>query len=436
MRSPSRSSTWSSSGYASSPSSSSPRASRAGSVDGADASSAAEVFKSIYNGRKSWKTLRGGEMVWPAELEAALIEGLELYQPDDSRETRLLGRFPMRNRFISEHIFRKTGKRRTAKQVGSRLQQLRETCTGDRLLNLLSPTRRQPLPNRSPVGSHSSLYDSGSSNGGGSAPITPTDDVAPYSFAAGSMSPPHTTYSVDILPQDGSQTPPLSGTRLSTAGSVRLFDYARRIHDIDPTLTFLSHQPISASCIFRVSSGNQFVFGEITALSVREMPPSVEGDANGRYLYSTPLVPGYWDAICNSPDPTQFIIYQEVTSNGDEQPNRLFTATYTFSYPCHPGMTTTPLDFSTYEDKNLHTDLQNFLGTETQDLNVVEHPQGYNTFDHPWLQAQTDKLLPHGGTLQTFGSDLSSAILPPMSAAFPSDLNDMSSYAPNFLNSM
>ncbi|KAF9471787.1 hypothetical protein BDN70DRAFT_819564, partial [Pholiota conissans] len=54
--------------------------------------------------------------------------GLENYQPDDSRETRLLGRFPMRNQFISDYIYEKTGKRRTAKQVGSRLQQLRDTC--------------------------------------------------------------------------------------------------------------------------------------------------------------------------------------------------------------------------------------------------------------------------------------------------------------------
>jgi len=34
-----------------------------------------DVFQSIVKGRKSWKTLRGGEIVWPPELEAALIEG-------------------------------------------------------------------------------------------------------------------------------------------------------------------------------------------------------------------------------------------------------------------------------------------------------------------------------------------------------------------------
>ncbi|KAJ7077026.1 hypothetical protein C8R44DRAFT_573857, partial [Mycena epipterygia] len=53
--------------------------------------------------------------------------GLELYQPEDSRETRILGRFPQRNQFISDYIWEKTGKRRVPKQVGSRLQQLRES---------------------------------------------------------------------------------------------------------------------------------------------------------------------------------------------------------------------------------------------------------------------------------------------------------------------
>jgi len=103
-------------------------------------------------GRKSWKTLRGGEIVWPPELEAALIEGtyntirpffcpkvfdsslpgLENYQLNNSRDTRFLGRFPMKNKFISDWIFRKTGERRTAKQVDSRLQKIRDTCGGKR----------------------------------------------------------------------------------------------------------------------------------------------------------------------------------------------------------------------------------------------------------------------------------------------------------------
>ncbi|KAJ7709022.1 hypothetical protein B0H17DRAFT_896083, partial [Mycena rosella] len=50
---------------------------------------------------------------------------LKKYRP--TSYTRQLRRFPKRNRFISAHIFSVTGVRRTAKQVGSRLQQMRDT---------------------------------------------------------------------------------------------------------------------------------------------------------------------------------------------------------------------------------------------------------------------------------------------------------------------
>ncbi|GLB45556.1 putative TEA/ATTS domain family protein [Lyophyllum shimeji] len=67
-----------------------------------------------------------GEVVWPPDLEAALAEGLELYKPDNPL-SRILGRYTMENRFLSDYIFHKTGKRRTAKQVGSRLQPFWDT---------------------------------------------------------------------------------------------------------------------------------------------------------------------------------------------------------------------------------------------------------------------------------------------------------------------
>jgi transcriptional enhancer factor len=40
-----------------------------------------DVFQSIVKSRKSWKTLKGGEIVWPPELEAALIEGAWIIRP-------------------------------------------------------------------------------------------------------------------------------------------------------------------------------------------------------------------------------------------------------------------------------------------------------------------------------------------------------------------
>ena len=70
--------------------------------------------------------------------------GLEKYQPVESRTTRAFGRFPMRNKFISDYIFNKTGKRRTPKQVGSRLQQLRDTAEGKRSASLSTIVSRAP----------------------------------------------------------------------------------------------------------------------------------------------------------------------------------------------------------------------------------------------------------------------------------------------------
>ncbi|RXW17910.1 hypothetical protein EST38_g7944 [Candolleomyces aberdarensis] len=93
-------------------------------------------------GRRSWKTLKGkAEAVWSPELEALLIEALEKYQYNDDHKptTSKNGiRFPYRNRFISDYIYEKTGKSRTHKQVGSRLQQLRDTCEDTRILSLIS----------------------------------------------------------------------------------------------------------------------------------------------------------------------------------------------------------------------------------------------------------------------------------------------------------
>lgn len=103
------------------------------------------------SGRKTWKSLKEKkEAVWPDYLEEALLEGkrdhfsltsslshrsttaLERYRPTSSKDPRALRRFPKRNAYISSFIKLKTGVLRTPKQVGSRLQQLRETCTEER----------------------------------------------------------------------------------------------------------------------------------------------------------------------------------------------------------------------------------------------------------------------------------------------------------------
>ena len=41
-------------------------------------STSQDIFHSIVKDRKSWKTHRGGEVVWPPQLEGALIEGINI----------------------------------------------------------------------------------------------------------------------------------------------------------------------------------------------------------------------------------------------------------------------------------------------------------------------------------------------------------------------
>ncbi|KAF8805239.1 hypothetical protein BYT27DRAFT_7192967 [Phlegmacium glaucopus] len=322
-----------------------------------------DVFQTIVNGRKSWKTLRGGEVVWPPELEAALIEGLENYQPDDSRETRLLGRFPMRNRFISDWIYEKTGKRRTAKQVGSRLQQLRDTCGGKRLLTLISPIARRPCrpTSLSPKFHHRNGHlaygtpslrseSDSSSDSSSSSPSTPIEAHATLqnllyrgieSRERDSEAPSTIVY-IDLLRPDSSisvnsPSPGQTAEERSWIDRgykiVRATQHPRYLRDIDPTITFLSHSITDARSYFTVHSGDTLIFSESTTLEPLDAISNVDG-----ILYKTSLVPGLWDTIAQSSDASQYTIIQRVvqdspsSSSPASTSSTIFSAIYKFLY--------------------------------------------------------------------------------------------------------
>ncbi|KAJ7258204.1 hypothetical protein C8J57DRAFT_533622 [Mycena rebaudengoi] len=291
-----------------------------------------DVFQSVLQGRKSWKTLRGGETVWPLDLEAALLEGLENYIPDDSRETRMLGRFPKRNRFISDYIFEKTGKRRSAKQVGSRLQQLRESCGGQKLLHLLSPFRR-PAYNGSSGSSDDSPMNS---------PVSPalSGRMIPHT------SPPrHIVMCIDIVPEGAPDTFDHSGnSSWSDDGDViHASDRPRRLGTINPTVTFTSQDAVVAQSRFTVYSEELVLHAETAPLVlVMDGAPQESG-----FLYSTALVPEYWKIISESPDPTRFTIFQEVVN--DKNSAIIFSATYNFRYPSRqPRASNTRMDLDSF----------------------------------------------------------------------------------------
>ncbi|KAF9450075.1 hypothetical protein P691DRAFT_811215 [Macrolepiota fuliginosa MF-IS2] len=112
------------------------------------AQSLAVLYQRDATGRRCHKTLRGrGEAVWPPNLEAALITGLQVYSERHRVHMRHRGRFIGRNHFLSDYVKSITGRRRSAKQVGSRLQQLKDTCRQLEILYLITGSR-SPSPRR------------------------------------------------------------------------------------------------------------------------------------------------------------------------------------------------------------------------------------------------------------------------------------------------
>ncbi|KAI0035594.1 hypothetical protein K488DRAFT_68283 [Vararia minispora EC-137] len=286
-----------------------------------------DAVQTIVSGRKSWKTLKGkGEAVWPPYLEAALVEALDKYRPETSRSARSLSRFPNRNRFISDYIYHVTGKRRTAKQVGSRLQQLRDTCGGKRILKLLSSRdfsdEADPTPIVSPP-----------PQGFKPSRALVIIDVLPADAVFPSISLPHSVY-----PRSGSAilTPPLSPsspisalpslptslTPLATPSNpavpaaVTTFHspFPRPLRAIDPTVTFTSAAFVRASSSCAVYFNGNCVHREKTPMNVTPAQ-----DTSG-YVYRVALVPNFWPRLCESNDPGRYSIVQEIVQSSADEP--------------------------------------------------------------------------------------------------------------------
>ncbi|KAJ7624069.1 hypothetical protein DFH06DRAFT_1142624 [Mycena polygramma] len=233
-------------------------------------------------------------------------QSLENYHPDDSRETRMLGRFPRRNHFISEYIFQKTGKRRSNKQVGSRIQQLRESNAGEKLLNLLSPIRKTaPSPSTSRRIAETSYKPSVS-----------------RTVVAIEILPPRSTYD---------QSP-----WASVGDVIYPADHPRPLESINPTVAFISPSLIMSYSLFRVYSGGLIIHAETASLELEmDGAPQTSG-----FLYHTTLVPKYWQKILDSPDPTRYTISQEVLKECDS--SVLFAATFKFCYPQESAIRVSP----------------------------------------------------------------------------------------------
>ncbi|KAJ6570999.1 hypothetical protein DFH09DRAFT_1153524 [Mycena vulgaris] len=263
-----------------------------------------DLLRSIVETRKKWK-ISGGEAVWSLKLEAALLEGLAQYQPTVCKETVLLGRFPRRNQFISEYIWRKTGQRRTAKQIGSRLQQLRVSSQGHELTHLLFPS-----------------------------PKSITSSLSANSHA------PHAenriAICIDILPAGVPEAPCDAPPRpwTESQNNIHISHYPRRLACIDPTVAFLSRSPLLAQSQFIVWTDHAVHTVTTGPLTVT---PSLDTPIPDPpyFLYRAALVPGYWNTILESPDPTCFTIFHNVVKVDDS--TVVFSAMYYFRYQYSTG---------------------------------------------------------------------------------------------------
>ncbi|KAG1862063.1 hypothetical protein DFJ58DRAFT_744079 [Suillus subalutaceus] len=342
-----------------------------------------DILQTIMKIRKSWKTLKGNtEPVWPPHLEATMLKGLQEYGPVHSREAHTLSRFPQRNQFISDYIYRKTGKHRSTKQIGSRLQQFKDTLEGRELIDSLQfhdARSEVDLSRRFSPHSHgfedefnpstSSLYSNSS---------TPSNDSSSTCSSTGSsissgqyrdmssskrthLPDTRTPVYIDILPESSSFSSssssrsrvPLSSPYRSLQGVAAHTSSGtpRPIRNIDSTVTFVSPSTVIGKSSYIVLLDGAPIHSEDTKLEC--VGPYFTGSSDdGPLLYSTALVPKYWETLCKSPDPTVYTIIQDVyrtlgpgipaRSSGRPRPVPIFSATYHFRYSVTPTSSISP----------------------------------------------------------------------------------------------
>ncbi|KAJ4479746.1 hypothetical protein C8J55DRAFT_76735 [Lentinula edodes] len=290
-------------------------------------SSAKEATEIVLAARKTWKLMRSKrEKVWPPLIEATLIEALQKYRPQSVTDIQLLQRFPKRNCWISKYIKRRTGHDRSPKQVGSRLQQLRDSCRDERILQLLSRKQYDDNDDNDSVTSCSTSLDSF-----GSTP--PSESTgSPHSSSPVSAPSPSTdpaVYTNDAFAQEAKRrtlvrielASPLSHSPIS-------FDTISSNREIGPTIvcvdlkltslvtTLFSWKNPMVSlhsarvldgtehhCLFKVFLDGVMVHLDRTPIGLQSTSTQTRnGTTRQMYLYETKFLPKYWTECFSSVD--------------------------------------------------------------------------------------------------------------------------------------
>ncbi|KJA25695.1 hypothetical protein HYPSUDRAFT_37135 [Hypholoma sublateritium FD-334 SS-4] len=286
-------------------------------------------------GRKTLKYKRS-EPVWSIDLEEALLQGLAEYRPSSARDPSLLRRFPRRNKWISNYIFQRTGKARTAKQVGSRLQQLRETCADTEILGLIVnkhfPAVHGSQHSPSVSGESSMLSSSSPSPTSPSFPIIPSPPPMRHHFAEIAVT--LVVHGSDLY--CGTQIPTVTldldenGFSESSYPNARSFTHRAELLSADylsqspPEIKFSAQSLQDLSRRYRsvcsVYCDNELVYTDEESNTHLHL---AFFDELSRYvLYGLKLVPEFWANILSNPKGTsRYKIVQSIISvDMDETP--------------------------------------------------------------------------------------------------------------------
>ncbi|KAJ7476672.1 hypothetical protein FB451DRAFT_1243746, partial [Mycena latifolia] len=148
---------------------------------------------------------------------------------------------------------------------------------------------------------------------------------------------PHLIIYIDILPRGVAdpyhEIPPEPWTEAPNI--IHVSRHPRRLACIDPTVSFISRSPILAESQFTVWTDHAVHMEAnvpVTSVIDTRLPDSA------CFLHRTALIPGYWETIVESPDPTLYTIFHDVIRVNDHRV--IFSATYCFRYWAQQHSTT------------------------------------------------------------------------------------------------
>ncbi|KAG1735651.1 hypothetical protein EDD22DRAFT_924632 [Suillus occidentalis] len=166
---------------------------------------------------------------------------------------------------------------------------------------------------------------------------------------------------IDIWPESGSFSSSLgsSSSSRSRVPSSSLskspsLNTPRHMRDLDPTVTFVSPSVVIGKSSYIIVLDGAPIHSEDTELECigPYSSSSVIPPGGSPLLYSTALVPKYWDILCKSPDPTMYTIIQDVYRrdpaplgrfSGRPRSVLIFSAKYHFRYSVPANTPSSPM---------------------------------------------------------------------------------------------